>query len=60
MGYHSMLSAVFLFQLPEISTSPVLQDLLRSSGGGSLSFDPPSLEFNRVLVYLPSSKFEPL
>ena len=30
MGYRSMLSAVFRFKLSEISTSPVLQDLLRS------------------------------
>ena len=30
MGYRSMLSAVFRFQLPEISSSPVIHDLLRS------------------------------
>ena len=30
MGYRSMLSAVFSFQLPEISSSPVIHDLLRS------------------------------
>ena len=30
LGYRSMLAAVFRFKLPEISTSPVLQDLVRS------------------------------
>ena len=30
VGYRSMFSAIFRFKLPEISTSPVLQDLLRS------------------------------
>ena len=32
LGYRSMLSAVFRTILPEISTSPILRDLLRSSG----------------------------
>ena len=58
MGYRSMLSAVFRFKLPEISTSPVLQDLLRSFQveAPSHSIQPPSWR----LVYFPSSKFEPL
>ena len=30
LGYRSMLAVVFRFKLPEISTSPILQDLLRS------------------------------
>ena len=30
LGYHLMLSVVFHFQLPEISSSPVIQDLLTS------------------------------
>ena len=44
MGYRSMLSAVFRFKLPEISTSPVLEDLLRSFqvAAPSRSIQPPS------------------
>ena len=62
MGYRSMLSAVFRFKLPEISTSPVLQDLLRSFQveAPSRSIQPPSWDLNKVLVYLRSSTFEPL
>ena len=62
MGYRSMLSAVFRFKLPEISTSPVLQDLLRSFQveAPSHSIQPPSWDLNKVLVYLRSSVFEPL
>ena len=30
MGYRSILSVVFRFQLPEISSSPMIHDLLRS------------------------------
>ena len=61
MGYHSM-SSVFQFKLPEISTSPVLQDLLRSFQveAPSRSIQPPSWDLNKVLVYLRSSTFEPL
>ena len=62
MGYRSMLSAVFRFKLPEISTSPVLQDLLRSFQveAQSRSIQPPSWDLNKVLVYLRSPTFEPL
>ena len=62
MGYRSMLSAVFRFKLPEISTSPVLQDLLRSFQveAPSRSIQPPPWDLNKVLVYLRSSAFEPL
>ena len=62
MGYRSMLSAVFRFKLPEISTSPVLQDLLRSFQVAAPyhSIQPPSSDLNKVLVYLRSSTFEPL
>ena len=61
MGCRSMLSVVFRFKLPEISTS-VLQDLLRSFQGEapSRSIQPPSWDLNKVLVYLQSFKFEPL
>ena len=61
MGCRSLLSAVFRFKLLEISTS-VLQDLLRSFQveAPSRSIQPPSSVLNKVLVYLRSSKFEPL
>ena len=62
MGYRSMLSAVIRFKLPEISPSPVLQDLLRSFQveAPSRSIQPPAWDLNKVLVYLRSSTFEPL
>ena len=62
MGYRSMLSAVFHFKLPEISNPPVLQDLLQSFQveAPSRSIQPPSWNLNKILVYLRSSKFEPL
>ena len=62
MGYQSMLSAVFWLKLPEISTSPVLQDLLRSFqvAAPSRSIQPPLWDLNKVLAYLRSSAFEPL
>ena len=62
MGYRSMLSAVFRFQLPEISSSSVLQDVLRSFqvAAPSCSIQPPSWDLNKVLLYLLSSTFEPL
>ena len=61
MGYRSMLSAVFRFKLPEISTSPVLQDLLCSfqEAAPSRSIQPPSWDLNKVFVYLRSFAFEP-
>ena len=62
MGYRSMLSSVFRFKLPKISSSPVLQDLLRSFKVGTPSrvFQPPSWDLNKVLNHLRSSTYEPL
>ena len=62
MGYRSMLSAVFKSVLPEISTSPVLHDLLRSFQAEALIREvrPPSWDLNIVLSFLRSSSFEPL
>ena len=56
-----MLSAVFRFQLPEISSSG-LQDLLRSFqvAAPSRSIQPPSWDLNKALLYLWSSTLEPL
>ena len=62
MGYRSMLSAVFKSVLPEISTSPVLHDLLRSFQAEApiREVRPPSWGLNIVLSFLRSSSFEPL
>ena len=57
-----MLSAVFRSVLPEISTSPVLHDLLRSFQAEApiREVRPPSWDLNVVLSFLRSSSFEPL
>ena len=62
MGYRSMLSAVFRSVLPEISTSAVLHDLLRSFRVEApiRSVTPPSWDLLKVLEFLKSSVFEPL
>ena len=57
-----MLSAVFKFPLPEISTSPILKDLIRSfeiSAPRPL-FPPPPWDLDKVLEYLSGPPFEPL
>ena len=57
-----MLSAVFKFPLPEISTSPILKDLIRSfeiSAPRPL-FPPPPWDLDKVLQYLSGPPFEPL
>ena len=57
-----MLSVVFRFQLPEISSSPVIHDLLRSFKveAPCRAVRPPSWGFEVVLRYLRSPIFEPL
>ena len=61
-GYRAMLSAVFKFPLPEISTSPILKDLIRSSEISSPRplFPPPPWDLDKVLEYLSGPPFEPL
>ena len=61
-GYHSMLSAVFRFHLPSLSSDPVLRDLLRSFKLSSAErvLRPPAWDLARVLRFLNSSHFEPL
>ena len=57
-----MLSAVFKFPLPEISTSPILKDLIRSfeiSAPRPL-FPPPPWDLDKVLQFLSGPPFEPL
>ena len=54
-GYRAMLSAVFKFPLPEISTSPILKDLIRSfeiSAPRPL-FPPPPWDLDKVLQFCP-------
>ena len=61
-GYRAMLSAVFKFPLPEISTSSILKDLIRSfeiSAPRPL-FPPPPWDLDKVLQYLSGPPFEPL
>ena len=62
LGYRSMLSAVFRYQLPEISTSPVIQDLLRSFKveAPCCAVRPPSWDLEKVLDFRRSPVFEPL
>ena len=62
MAYRSMSSAVFQTVLPDISTSPVIQDLLRSFKveAPCREVRPPVWDLIKVLTYLRSSVFEPL
>ena len=62
MGYRSMLSAVFRSVLPEISTSAVLHDLLRSFRVEApiRSVTPLAWNLLTVLEFLKSPIFEPL
>ena len=55
-----MLSAVFRTILPEIFTSPIIRDLLRSFqvGAPCRSVRPPSWDLTKVLDYLRSPVFE--
>ena len=61
-GYRSMLSAVFRFHLPSLSSDPVLRDLFRSFKLSSAErvLRPPAWDLAKVLHYLNSSHFEPL
>ena len=61
-GYRAMLSSVFKFCLPEISSSPILKDLARSfenSAPRPLHHSPP-WDLDKVLEYLSGPPFEPL
>ena len=61
-GYRSVLSAVFRFHLPSLSSDPVIRDLLRSFRLSSAErvMRPPAWDLSRVLTYLVSPAFEPL
>ena len=61
-GYRSMLSAVFRFHLPSLSSDPVLRDLLRSFRLSSAErlLRPPAWNLSVVLRFLNLLAFEPL
>ena len=61
-GYRSVLSAVFRFHLPSLSSDPLIRDLLRSFRLSSAErvLRPPAWDLSRVLTYLVSPAFEPL
>ena len=61
-GYRSVLSAVFRFHLPSLSSDPVIRDLLRSFQLSSAEhvLRPPAWDLSKVLTYLVSPAFEPL
>ena len=61
-GYRSMLFAVFHFQLPSLSSHPVLRDLLRSFclESAERQLRPPAWDLSMVLRYLNTSAFDPL
>ena len=61
-GYKAMLAAVFKFPLPEISSSPILKDLVRSFeiSAPRPIFPPPPWDLDKVLEFLSGPPFEPL
>ena len=61
-GYRAMLSSVSKFCLPEISTSPILKDLVRSFeiSAPRPVHRSPSWDLDKVLEYLSGPPFEPL
>ena len=61
-GYRSVLSSVFHFHLPSLSSDPVIRDLLRSFRLFSAErvLRPPAWDLSKVLTYLVSPAFEPL
>ena len=61
-GYRSMLSTVFRFHLPSLSSHPVIRDLLRSFclSVADRQLRPPAWDLSVVLRFLNTSAFEPL
>ena len=61
-GYRSVLSAVFRFDLPSLSSDPVIRDLLRSFRLSSAErvLRPPAWDLSTVLTYFVSPAFVPL
>ena len=61
-GYRSVLSAVFRFHLPSLSSDPVIRDLLRSFrlSSAELVLRSPAWDLSTVLTYFVSPAFVPL
>ena len=60
-GYRAMIAAVFKFPLPEISSSSVLKDLVRSFEiSAPRPIFPPPWDLDKVLEFLSGPPFEPL
>ena len=61
-GSRSVLSAMFHFHLPSLSSDPVIRDLLRFFRLSSAErvLRPPAWDLSKVLTYLVSPAFEPL
>ena len=61
-GYRAVLSAVFRFYLPSLSSDLVIRDLLRSFrlSSGERVLRPPAWDLSQVLHYLILPVFEPL
>ena len=61
-GYRSMLSTVFRWKVPELATSQVIRDLLRSFSVQRpvVRVSPPGWDLDRVLKFLLGPPFEPL
>ena len=61
-GYRSVLSAMFRFHLPSLSSDPVIRDLLRSFRLSSAErvLRPPAWDLSTVLTYFVSPAFVPL
>ena len=61
-GYRSVLSAVFRFHLPSLSSDPVIRDLFRSFllSSAERVLRPPDWDLSTVLPYLVSPAFESL
>ena len=59
-GYRSVLSAVFRFHFPSLSSDPVIRDLLRSYRLSSAErvLRPPAWDLSKMLTYLVSPAFE--
>ena len=57
-----MLSVVFRFHLPSLSSHPVVRDLLRSfcMDAAERQLHPPAWDLSMVLRFLNTSAFEPL
>ena len=62
LGYRSVLSAVFRFHLPSLSSGPVIRDLLSSFRLSSAErvLRPPAWDLSMVLTYFVSPALEPL